>query len=374
VASGLVLKSFWRIRQVNPGFIAGHVLAMEMELPTDSKYRSEAEQAEFFRRTIESVKTLPSVRWAGVANVLPLDASSESTVGFLVENRPPLPSGQRLPADYRAVSADYFRAMGIPLRKGRYFTDEDKADRPLVVAISESLARRYWPDGSDPIGQHLRFGNRLASREIVGIVGDVKHSGLDKQVTPALYTSYLQVPQMRMSLVARTSADPAGMIRAVKDRVYAVDKDQPMYKIRTMDEAVAQSQSPARFTLILLGMFAAVAVVLAAVGTYGVLSYAVTQRTREIGIRIALGAQRKEVLHLVLAQGVKMALIGVIIGLAAAAGVTRLMRSMLFGVSPTDPWTFGAVAILLLLVALAACYIPARRAMRVDPIVALRWE
>ncbi len=164
------------------------------------------------------------------------------------------------------------------------------------------------------------------------------------------------------------------MIRAVKDRVYAVDKDQPMYKIRTMDEAVAQSQSPARFTLILLGMFAAVAVVLAAVGTYGVLSYAVTQRTREIGIRIALGAQRKEVLHLVLAQGVKMALIGVIIGLAAAAGVTRLIRSMLFGVSPTDPWTFGAVAILLLLVALAACYIPARRAMRVDPIVALRWE
>jgi putative ABC transport system permease protein len=210
--------------------------------------------------------------------------------------------------------------------------------------------------------------------EIVGIVGDVKHSGLDKQVTPAVFLSYLQNPEARMSLVVRTASDPASIIRAVKDQIYAVDRDQPMYKIRTMDQVVAESQSSPRFTLIVLGIFAAVALALAAVGIYGVISYAVTQRTREIGIRIALGAERGDVLRLVVGQGTALAVAGVLAGLAAAFALTRLMSSLLFGVSTTDPAIFAGASLFLAAVALAASYLPARRAMRVDPMVSLRYE
>jgi putative ABC transport system permease protein len=358
---------------VNPGFSADHVLAMEMELPTDSKYRTDPEQAEFFRRVLEKVSTLPAVRSAAVANVLPLDNAETPRLTFLIDGRAPLPGGQRLPGDYRSVSPEYFRVLGIPLLKGRYLTEGDKADRPLVAVINENLARRYWPNGDNPIGQRLRFsGNRLW--EIVGIVGDVKHSGLDKQVTPSIFLSYLQTPEARMSLVVRTASDPASRIRAVKDQVYAVDKDQPMYKIRTMDQVVAESQSSPRFTLIVLGIFAAVALALAAVGIYGVISYAVTQRTREIGIRIALGAKRGDVLRLVVGQGTAIAMAGVMAGLAAAFALTRLMSSLLFGVSATDPAIFGGASLFLAAVALAASYLPARRAMRVDPMISLRYE
>ncbi|HET9319351.1 MAG TPA: FtsX-like permease family protein, partial [Bryobacteraceae bacterium] len=222
-------------------------------------------------------------------------------------------------------------------------------------------------------GQRLRFGgNRVW--EIVGIVGDVKHSGLDQQVTPAVFLSYLQTPEARMSLVVRTASDPASMIRAVKDQVYSVDKDQPMYKIRTMDQVVAESQSSPRFTLIVLAIFAAVALALAAVGIYGVISYAVTQRTREIGIRIALGAERGDVVRLVVGQGTTLAVTGVLVGLAAAFALTRLMSSLLFGVSATDPAIFVGASLFLAAVALAASYLPARRAMRVDPMISLRYE
>jgi putative ABC transport system permease protein len=373
IGASLTLKSFWRIQQVNPGFTSDHLLAMEMELPTDSKYRTDPEQAEFFRRVLEKVGTLPAVRSAAVANVLPLDNAETPRLTLLIDGRAPLPGGQRLPGDYRSVSPEYFQALGIPLLKGRYLTEGDKAGRPLVAVINETLARRYWPDGGNPIGQRLRFGgNRVW--EIVGIVGDVKHSGLDKQVTPAVFLSYLQAPEARMSLVVRTVSDPASMIRAVKDQVYAVDKDQPMYKIRTMDQVVAESQSSPRFTLIVLGIFAAVALALAAVGIYGVISYAVTQRTREMGIRIALGAERGDVLRLVVGQGIALAVAGVVTGLAAAFALTRLMSSLLFGVSATDPGIFAAASLFLAAVALAASYLPARRAMRVDPMVSLRYE
>lgn len=373
IGAALAIKSFWRIQQVQPGFTTDHVLALEMELPTDSRYRTGLEQAEFFRRVLENVSTLPAVRSAAVANVLPLDNSDSPRLGYLIESRAPLPGGQRLPADYRSVSPGYFRTMGIPLRRGRYFTDADRADRPLVAIINESLARRDWPDGSNPIGQRLRFdGNR--AWEIVGVVGDVKHSGLDKQVTPAVFISYYQSPEMRMSLVLQTAGDPMAMIRAVKDQVYAVDKDQPMYKIRTMDQVVVDSQSSPRFTLVLLGIFATVALALAAVGIYGVISYAVTQQTREIGIRIALGAERRDVLRLVVGQGTILAVVGVAAGLGAAFALTRLMSSLLFGVSATDPAIFSGASAFLSVVALAASYIPARRAMRVDPMVSLRYE
>jgi putative ABC transport system permease protein len=373
IGSALIMKSFWRVQQVDPGFVADHVLAMEMELPTDSKYRTRPEQAEFFRRVLENVRSLPMVKSAGVTNLLPLDTSDEPRTEFTIEGRAPLASGQRLPTDYRDASADYFRTMGIPLRMGRYFTEQDKADRPLVVIINETLARRYWPDGSDPLGQRLRFSARLVA-EIVGIVGDVKHSGLDKQSTPTVYSSYLQLPEMKMSLVVRTASDPAAMIRAVKNQVYAVDKDQPMYKIRTMEQAVLESQSSPRFNLIVLAIFAAVALLLAGAGIYGVISYAVTQRTREIGIRMALGAERRDVLGLVIGQGTTLAITGVGVGLCVALALTRVMSTLLFGVSATDPAIFASAALFLAAVAIVASYIPARRAMNVDPTVSLRYE
>jgi putative ABC transport system permease protein len=313
------------------------------------------------------------VKSAAVTNLLPLDTSDEPRAEFTIEGRAPLAAGQRLPTDYRDASADYFRTMGIPLRKGRYFTDQDKADRPVVAIINESLARRYWPDGSDPLGQRLRFSARLVA-EIVGIVGDVKHSGLDKQPTPTVYTSYLQIPEMKMSLVVRTAPDPASMIRAIKNQVYAVDKDQPMYKIRTMEQAVLESQSSPRFNLIVLGIFAAVALLLAAAGIYGVISYAVTQRTREIGIRMALGAERRDVLRLVIGQGTVLAIAGVAVGLGAAFALTRVMSTLLFGVSATDPTIFAGASAFLAAIAIIASYIPARRAMNVDPTVSLRYE
>jgi len=373
IGAALTMKSFWRIQQVNPGFRADHVLAMEMELPTDSKYKTDVEQAEFFRRVLGQVGSLPGLRSAAVANVLPLDNSETPRLTFLIDGRAPLPAGQHLPADYRSVSADYFHVLGIPLLKGRFLTEADKAGRPPVLVINESLARRYWPDAENPVGRHLRFGGTRAW-EIVGIVGDVKHSGLDKQATPAVFFSYLQAPEMRMSLLVRTVGDPASMIRAVKDQVYAVDKDQPMYKIRSMDEVVEDSQSSPRFTVILLCIFAAVALTLAAVGIYGVISYAVAQRRREIGIRIALGADQADVLRLVVGQGASIAGAGVVLGLGAAFALTRWMSSLLFGVSATDPGVFAGISLLLAAVALLASYLPARRAMRVDPMQSLRCE
>jgi len=369
----LMLKSFWRLQQVKPGFAADHTLSLKMELPTDSKYRTPGEQAEFFRRVLEKVSSLPSVRSAAVTNLVPLDLSDEPRVGFLVEGRAPLPSGQTLPADFRVVSADYFRTMGIPLQKGRWFSDADRVDRPLVAVINESLARRYWTDGTDPIGQRVRFG-RMGIREIVGIVGDTRHTGLDKQATPVLYTSYLQNPQMRMTLVARTAIEPAGMIGAIKKQVYAVDKDQPMYDIRTMDQVIADSQSSPRFTLWVLGIFATSALALAAAGIYGVISYGITQRTREIGIRIALGAGRGDVLRLVVGQGTTMSLTGIAVGLTCAFALTRAISSLLYGVSATDATVFIAAPLFLGAIALLATYIPARRAMKVDPMVSLRTE
>jgi putative ABC transport system permease protein len=373
IGAALSMKSFWRIQQVNPGFTPDHVLAMEMELPTDSKYKTGPEQAEFFRRALEKVGTLATVRSAAVANVLPLDNAETPRLSFLIDGRAPLPSGQHLPADYRSVSSDYFRVLGIPLVKGRFLTEADRADRPPVVVINDSLARRYWPNGDNPVGRRLRFGG-TRTWEIVGIVGDVKHAGLDRQATPSVFLSYLQSPEGRMSLVARTMGDPESMIRAVKGQVYTVDKDQPMYKIRTMDQVVEDSESSPRFTLIALGIFAMVALALAAVGIYGVISYAVAQRTREIGIRIALGAKRGDVLRLVVGQGTAIALFGVVVGLGAAFALTRGMSSLLFGVSATDPVIFVGLSLLLAVVALFASYIPARRAIRVDPMVSLRYE
>jgi putative ABC transport system permease protein len=371
VASGLTMKSFWRLQQVNPGFAADRVLALEMELPTDAKYRDEAEQATFFARVLAQVTALPGVTRAGVSNVLPLDSTVAKSEEFVIPNRPLAAGGQRLPADRRSVSADYFTTMGIPLRRGRAFANADRVGRPIVAVVDETLARRYF-DALDPVGQKIHIGR--TDLEIVGVVGAVKQARLDREATPTIYLSYLQVPEFRMDLVVQTAGDPASMVNAVKNAIYSVDKDQPVYKIRTMAAAVSGAASSQRLTLGLLALFAAVAFALAAVGIYGVVAYTVAQRTREIGIRLALGAEAGRIVRMIVVDGLTTTMAGVGAGLILAAATTRALAAILFGVSAYDLGVFGMTAAALATVAVIASYIPAHRAACVDPVVALRAE
>ncbi|PYV89642.1 MAG: hypothetical protein DMG05_13150 [Acidobacteria bacterium] len=294
--------------------------------------------------------------------------------GFDVEGRPPASPDEVLVSNDRIVSPNYFQAMGIPLLKGRYFTERDGSKAPAVVIINETTARRFWPD-SDPIGRHLIFKpERPKSCEIVGVVADVKHSGLEAESGVELYRPCLQVPLLLMGLVVRTTTDPLSGAAAVRSQVWAVDKDQPVYNIKTMEQYLSESVKPRRFNVLLLSLLAGIAVLLAAVGIYGVLGYTVTQRTHEIGIRMALGGEARDVLKLVVGQGMVLTLIGVGIGLAGAFALTRVLSSLLYGVTATDPATFVGVSLLLAGVALLACCIPARRATKVDPVEALRYE
>ncbi len=373
IGSALMLKSFWKLQRVDPGFQAGGLLTMEMELPTDSKYREPRQRAEFFRQVLERVETLPGVRSVGVTAVLPLDIRDDR-VAFVVEGHTPLPAGQRLVAYSRRISPDYLKAMGIPLRKGRFFTAHDNADAPRVAIIDETLARRYFPD-EDPIGRRLITGTtRTTAHEIVGVTGAVMHTGVDKKPQPTAYFPQLQAPSDIMNLVVRAQGDPKGLTRAVKQAVWAVDKDQPVYQIRTMEEVIAESRTAPRLTLSLLAAFTGVAVVLAAIGIYGVVAYSVSQRTQEIGMRMAMGARPGDVLGMVLRQAAAPALVGILAGLGAAVALTRFLSTLLYEVSATDPLVFAGVSALLVAVALAASYLPAQRAAKVDPMVALRHE
>jgi predicted permease len=374
VCAGLTIKSFWNIQQVKPGFAATNVLIMDTELPTDSKYRSPIEQALLFKRVLENMSNIPGVSAIGMTCSLPMDEQNHRNE-FKIAGRPLPPSGQLLPTDFRAISEGYFTAMGIPLKRGRTFDAHDDQDRPKVAIIDETLAARYWPAGvegaQDPIGQHLEFGK--TSVEIVGIVGAVKNSGLDRNPEPTIYVPYLQHPESRMTFVLRTP-QPLATVRAAKNALYAVDKDQPVYNVRTMQDILAGSLSTSRLTLTLLLAFAVVAMALASIGIYGVMSYAVAQRTTEIGIRMALGAGARSVLSLVIGQGMRLAIIGVLAGLIGSYVASRLIASLLFAVSPTDVVIFGSTAALLSGVALIACYLPARRAAKTDPAVCLRCQ
>jgi putative ABC transport system permease protein len=270
------------------------------------------------------------------------------------------------------VSGDYFRAMGIPLRAGRTFNDRDAKGAPSVVVVDESLARRQFPN-ENPLGKHLHFWNQ--AWEIVGVVGGAKYWSLSEDAAPHVYLSYLQVNWGSMSLVVRTqTGDPLKFAGPIRSELAAIDKNQPIHSFKTLEATVSELVSPQRFTTMLLTGFAAVAVLLAAIGIYGVMSYAVTQRTREIGVRMALGAQPRDVLKVLIMHGLVLVSSGVVFGLAASFALTRLIAGLLFGVEPTDPTTLGATTLLLVAVALLACFIPARRAMKVDPLVALRYE
>ena len=377
VGAGLLIRSFQLLRQVNVGFNPENLLTMSMVLPMP-KYREPEARRAFYDEVLQRVKELPGVESAGVITFLPLSFNGMN-FSFSVEGQTS-PSDMKLPfALYRVVSPDYFRAMEIPLQRGRFFEAHDNADSQPVIMISQRLAEQYWPS-QDPTGKRLKIGPLDSPNPwltIVGVVGDVRQAGLYGDPRMDLYAPYAQERRgfvAPRNLVLRTKGDATAVAGAVRQAVWAVDKDQPISHVRTMDQVFAAAISRERFQALLLGLFAALALVLACVGLYGVISYAVAQRTHEIGVRMALGAQPGDVLRLVLRQGMGLTVAGLIVGIAIGSVATRVLSDMLFGVTPRDPLTFIGVPALLLFVAFLACYIPARRATRIDPLIALRNE
>ena len=370
IGAGLLIRSFVRLQAVPPGFTTDHVLTMEVAA-AGPKYDADKAAINFYKEFESRVAHLPGVVAEGVISALPL--TGEVGWGQInVEGYAP-PPGQELQADIRVASTDYFRTMEIPLRKGRFFTEDDNADKPQVVIIDEKFAQRFWSN-SDPIGKHLWFRDPKKPITIVGVVGVVKQYGLETDGKIATYFPQQQYPDPRMFLAVRTSSEPAGLSSAVVSQIHAVDPDVVVYDIRTMQERLYDSLARQRFASAMLGAFAVFALLLAAVGLYGVMSHLVTQSTHDIGVLVALGAQPGNIIGLVVRQGMLLAGIGIASGLAGAFGSTRIMNSLLFGVSTTDALTFATVPTLLAAVAFAATVIPAWRATRVDPMVALREE
>jgi putative ABC transport system permease protein len=371
VGAGLLINSFLRLLRVPPGFNPEGVVIARTSLPA-ARYPEAERGKAVYRQALERLAALPGVQSVGVASTMPL--TSEWQIGFLVEGGA---ENEYYTANGSWVSNDYFGAMGISLKSGRAFTDEDRADTTPAIVINETMARRFWP-GQDAIGKRIRWGgwNPRGWLTIVGVAADVKFSSLEADSPPTVYMPVFQIPRIRRDaiFIARTTADPASLAAAMRREIGAVDAGLPVYGVRTMNQVVAESVAQRKFTMELLAAFALSALLLAAIGLYGVLSYAVTQRTQEIGIRLALGADRRDVLRLVVRQGMKLAFIGAGLGLIASLALTRLMKGLLFSVSATDPLTFAAVTFLLLIVAWLACWIPARRATKVDPIIALRYE
>jgi putative ABC transport system permease protein len=378
VGAGLLMRSFFRLTRVDPGFDAHNVLSMKLSVPR-SKYKEGAATANFYKQLIEKIQALPGVESAAAISHLPLSGDywgGTLTFEGVTANaeRDNLASFE---VDQRVITPDYFATMKTPLLEGRFFTSLDVRGRPGVAIIDETLARRLWPDTS-PVGRRFTFG-RFPEKpetwiEVVGVVRHIRHHRLEAEVREQVYYPHALLSFTGMTLAIRTASDPSGMVGAVRETVRSLDRDQPVYRIRTMDELVAGALAPARFTLLLLLIFAGVAAVLAVIGIYGVMSNAVTQRTHEIGVRMALGAQVSDVLKMVVAQGIKLVAVGIGAGLMAAFLLTRLMASLLFDVNATDSMTFIFVSVILAGVALVACYVPARRATRVDPMVALRYE
>ncbi len=377
VGAGLLIRSFVRLRAVDPGFRPEHVLTVSIPLPA-SRYPDPAQQARFFQRLLKRVRELPGVRSAGAVTDVPLFGGSST--GFDVEGRPLARPTERPMTDFRGASPDYFQTMGIDLVAGRTFTPDDKAGAPPVAVINQTLARRFFGK-ENPIGKRIGLSRPTDWREIVGVVRDVRNYGLAEEVRPEVYLPYLQnSPDYLagsaswMVMVVRTESDPLGYLAAIKGALHKIDPDQPVASIRPMTAYVAQSVAERRFNMLLLAVFAGLALVLATVGIYGVISYSVAQRQREVGIRMALGAPTANVLGLIVRQGMRPVLVGLLAGILAAAAMTRFMRSLLFQVSAIDPLVFGAVALVLALVAVIACFFPARRAARLDPLIALRAE
>jgi putative ABC transport system permease protein len=377
--AGLLIKSFARLQGVDPGFQPTRTLSFELSVPS-SKYTDDAQISTFYDRLIDRVHVLPGVRSVGGVTGLPLTGTNFN-ISFHINGRPEDAPGQEPSMQVRVATLDYFRTMGIPLKKGRFFSEADKATSPQVVLLSESAVKEYFPH-EDPLGKRITMGwgrgkgsaNRRAGGEIVGIVGDVKELGLDEENPPEIYLPMRQWPLRFMTMVMRTDVPPTTLAAPVREAVHDIDANVPVSKVRTVEDVVAASISQPRFYMTLLAVFAAVALALAAIGIFGVMSYAVSERTREIGIRMALGAPARQVISMVVRQAMSLAGAGLVAGLVSALVLSRTMTSLLFQLSPTDPATFAMVGMVLSGVALAASYLPARRAARVDPMAALRSE
>lgn len=375
--AGLLIRSFGRLQSVDPGFRPENTVSFELSLPATA-YKEQTQIVGFYDRLVERMRTLPGVRAAGGVMGLPLSGLSFN-ISFNVAGRPEAAPGQDQTMEVRVATPDYFRTLGIPLTKGRLFADSDTAQTANVALLNEAAARRYFST-EDPIGKRIELGwgrgpgTPRAGGEIVGIVGDVRERGLDEDYPAEIYLPMRQWPVARMTMVARTTVPPLGLAAELTQAVHDVDANLPVSNIRTVQDVVSESIAQPRFYMLLLATFAAVALVLAAIGIFGVMSYTVSQRTREIGIRMALGAQGGRVVSMVVGQAMLLAAAGLALGLAAALALSRTMTTLLFDLSPTDPMTFAIVAAVLALVAFLASYVPARRAAGVDPMLALRAE
>jgi putative ABC transport system permease protein len=375
--SGLLIRSFVRLIGVDPGFDSGHLLTFKVTLP-NSKYGTDPLCKAFFQQLLAKLVAVPGVRSASMESFPPLTGLGAATAVHLL-SQPPLAVSDLPVANVRVVGPDYLATMNIPLRAGRFFSAQELAEEKHVTIINQAFADKYL-HGVNPLGQKAAIymksldEKEIKPSEIIGVVGDVHQMGLDASPEPTVYWPHSELVMSGMTILLRTSNDPLALVTTIRGELQQLDPELPMAAVATMDQLLADSLSRSRFTMLLLGIFSAVALLLAAVGIYGLIAYSVTQRTQELGIRIALGAQRRDVLRLVLGQGARLTLLGVALGLLAALAISRLLASMLFGVSATDPLTFAGVVALLATVALLACFIPARRATRVDPIVALRYE
>jgi putative ABC transport system permease protein len=372
IGAGLMVRSFVEMLRADLGIKPENVLALQVSLPKET-YEDKSKQLAFYDQLQTRVRSLPGVVKAGAVNIVPFSSGNQSS-NFQIVGRPPFTQGQEPDAQIRVATPEYFEAIGTALRRGRLFNAQDDANAARVILINEAFARRFLPS-QEPIGQRLNFGgSEKETQEIIGVVADVKNDDLDEAVDPIAYSPYAQNVWLSMNLVVRATQDPTRLASAVRSEVQALDPNLPVSNIKPVRQMIDERISPKRLMTYILGVFALIALLLASVGIYGVMSYAVTQRTREIGVRMALGAQAVDVLKLVIKNGMTMALVGVAIGLAGAYALTRLLANLLFKVTPTDLVTFAAVSISLIVVALIACYVPARRATKVDPLVALRYE
>ncbi len=370
VGAGLLIKNFWQLLNVDPGFNPQNLLSVEVSL-TNDRYAEAPQRSAFYQQVLAGVTTLPGVQSAAIVNHQPFSGRRGINV-FKIEGRPEPKGMDDTPlADFRIVSPGYFQMMSIPILQGRAFSASDTPDAPRIVIVNRGFADRFWP-GENPLGRRLENDGEWLT--VVGVAGDIRQSGLDEDAATHVYVPYLQSPSRRTAVLLRTSVDPSSLAAAVQKQVNAIDPDQPIYNVRTMEEMIAGSMSGRRLNLVLLAVFALTALILAAVGIYGVISYSVTQRIHEIGIRMALGARSADVLKLIVRQGMTPVVIGMAAGIAGALALTRVMSTLLVGVSANDPLTFAAIAVLLAGVAFVACFVPARRATKVDPMVALHYE